>query len=246
MALVGSITKYRQGYRLSEGKPDPAEYFSCSTAFKILDYTLMEQAKDVAKVSSDSHKSIVSHVNALRHSLLLSAAVNATVKHTVFVLVQNVGCCMSAWNLNSLGWLLFMEIPFAKQVLERSTVIMYRAASPRVSFPVYSSLHCLEYSSRKSCSSLHNTSMYLQVTIASVLLWHFCHSLPEIRNQWRAFMKAFKMLGQQDVLSCSSHASLSQSIGNLLRSEVDTLTLPFFLHVYENVFCRSPGSQHLL
>ena len=159
--LVVTVRNYRKGYRLPNNKLHCD--VSCSEAFKVLDRCLVEQAKDVAKVSIDSTQSILSHFNAIKYSLPLSDALSATIDHTAFVLVQNISITMSSWNLNSLGRLLFMEIPCTKQVLNRSASIAYNASSPRVSFPNYSSLHGLECSSRKLCSSIHSTSMHIQV-----------------------------------------------------------------------------------
>lgn len=124
---------------------------------------MTRKVKEVTHVTINSHKSIVRHVDVLRHSLPLSYAFRATQTHLTFTLLQNISSSISSWNLGSLAWLLFKELPQARDTLKRSMAVTYVAASPRVAFPVYSSLHTLESWSRDNCSSLHKTSTYFQV-----------------------------------------------------------------------------------
>lgn len=121
------------------------------------------QVKKMTHVSCDTHDSIIRHVNVLRHTLPPSRALSASLDHTTFILMQNMSSSMCSWNLTSLAWLLFKEVPLSRRSLSSSKAVLYSAASPRLSFPAYSSLHSLECSCREICTSLHVTSMYLTV-----------------------------------------------------------------------------------
>lgn len=159
--LASSSTKYRKCYRLNP--PTPASLCSSS-----LDEYMSRQIEGMTPhITCDSPDSIISHVNVLRRTLPLSYAFMTSLSHVSFTLNQNLTTSMSSWDLPSLAWLLFKEIPQTSVLIGSSMAVMYGAVSPRLSFPVYSWLHSLEFSCRTICSSLHDTSTYLQV----------CHSL---------------------------------------------------------------------
>lgn len=139
---------------------------SCS-CLESLDQFMFEQSKTAPHVTGDSHSSIASHLSTLNHTLLEAEATKISLAHVTFSLLQGLSTSMSAWNLTSLAWLMFKDLPAVRPALRHSIAISYRAVSPRVSFPVFSSLHSLECSCRDVCSSLHMVSTYLQVYICS-------------------------------------------------------------------------------
>lgn len=166
--LGSSSAQYRKGYRLSKSN-SPSVSVLCSSTLEPLNIGMAEQVKMVPYVTCKSHDSIVRHMNVLRHTLPLCSALSASLQYTTLTLLQNLGNGMCSWSLTSLAWLLFKELPAARSSVTESVAISYKAASPRVSFPSYSSLHSLEHASRENCSSLHKTSTYLQVTFSSYL-----------------------------------------------------------------------------
>lgn len=164
--LASDNAKYRKGYKLPMNS-SPTPVTLCSNS---LQEYMSEQVKETTHVSCHSPDSIASHVNVLRRTLPLCHALSASLSHTTFTLLQNLSSSLSSWNLGSLGWLLFRDIPLARHSLSSSLAVLYGAISPRVSFPVYSGLNSLECSCRAVCSSVHKTSTCLQV-------WHsYCRS----------------------------------------------------------------------
>lgn len=176
--LSSGIVKYRKCYRVAATNNSSTPASLCSSS---LDEYMRHEQRDKA-LTHHSPDSIVSHVNVLRRTLPLSYALSASLNHTTFILIQNLSSSMSSWNLASLAWLLFKEIPSMRCSVSNSMAVLYGAVSPRLSFPVYSGLHNLECSCRTVCSSLHKTSTYLQV----------CHSIIRQQGiQWNLRIKSF-------------------------------------------------------
>lgn len=174
----------------------------CCSTLSFLDQHMSEQLKTTTRVTRDSHVSIVSHVGILRHTLLAANATEASLDHITFSLLQGLSTSACAWNITSLAWLMFKDLPAIRCALRGSMAISYGATSPQVSFPTFASLHSLECSCREVCSSLHLTSTYLQVSIVV----HYYNIIPPSiihrRRQLRSSMSIFRWSGHPGVLKC--------------------------------------------
>ena len=108
-------------------------------------------------------RSVLVHVEMVKQSLPLCAALRATTAHVTSTFLQNLGRNMFHWNFSTLAWLVTSVAPFLHQTIKKSIAMMLYVSSPKISFPGYSSFHSLECMSRGVCVSLHEVAMYLQV-----------------------------------------------------------------------------------
>lgn len=158
--LSSNNAKYRKSYRLTATKSNNSSTTLSSSSLHVY---MSKQDKHPVNITCNNPDSIIAHMNVLKRTLPLSYALRASLSHVTFILFQNLSSNMSSWNLASLAWLLFKEIPLTRCSVNESMAIAYDAVSPRLSFPAYSGLHSLERSCRTVCSSLHKTYTYFQV-----------------------------------------------------------------------------------
>lgn len=110
-------------------------------------------------------RSVLVHVEVMKRNLALCAALRAVTSHATSMLLQSIGSNLFHWNFAALAWLVTSEAPLLHQTIKTSVAMMLCVASPRVSFPGYSSFHSLECMSRALCVSLHDVAITSQVYI---------------------------------------------------------------------------------
>ena len=163
--LVATLAAYRKSYRVFKAQTPAFNAVYASTLSILGDHTLNQIRDLTTPVDINSYKSVLHHIDVLKHSLSLSCSLNASAKYISFTLLQSLSSSISSWNISNLAWLVFNEAPVITHALTRCVALLIYATSPKLSFPPCSSLHSLECAGRDVCTSLHETITFLKVCI---------------------------------------------------------------------------------
>ncbi len=109
-----------------------------------------------------SDSSIAQHLDTLRLSQPIVAAMEVTLRRFSIFLSQGMKSCLVNWNLRGLGQGLFVDAPMVRRVATKG-VNSSTVAAPLFAFPPTMGPHLIESSSRQGFSLLYHAYKSIQV-----------------------------------------------------------------------------------
>lgn len=162
LLLTSSTPSHRKGY-----KPSPGRHTTHTT------WLLQSQLLPTIRTSLTTGRvlpqtpdstAVASHVDVLRLSQPLCAALSASSRQVAVFLVQGLAAALASENLRTTAQLLCVDGPEISRALEGATALAGRACSPMATFPACSHLHAMEYYSRSGYSVAHRLSKEITVS----------------------------------------------------------------------------------
>ena len=112
--------------------------------------------------ASNTPSSIAQHLDNLRLSQPIVAAMEVTLRQFSIFLSQGIKSCLVNWNLRGLGQGLFVDSPAVIEVAALGEARL-RVAAPLFAFPPAMGPHLIESTSRRGYSLLYGSFKTLQV-----------------------------------------------------------------------------------
>lgn len=109
------------------------------------------------------------HIDDLRLSLILTAALQRSIEHITRYLIQGLRKSLATMNMKAVGQLLMVDGSQVISVLSRSVLLAAQVSCPRYGFPPWSKLYSTESCNRATYSTAYNSYTQLKVQCNSTL-----------------------------------------------------------------------------